>query len=194
MTGKSNNSGLSLFEMLVVVTIVGVLAVAAVPVAEISYIKAQETLLEENLETIRAAITAWKADCRMAIIRQIQSDPNAADIIVDMPDSKLYPPSLGALANPPASLDRTWDYGVLSISYTATFYPRQYLQRIPIDPFVGAPVWDLHYASGTLVGTFDNGETTPPGVEGLFDVSPTADSGKRRGFVQAIDGTKYEDW
>lgn len=191
MTG--NNRGLSLFEILMVIAMISVLAVASVPVAELAYIRTQEQLLEENLKLIRSAIKNWKIDCRTALTKQIQNETNAADIILDMPDSKLPPPSLGALANPEPSYPITWNYSESS-TFTATFHPRKYLQQIPIDPFVGAPIWNLHYASGTKVGLFEDGDDKPEKVEGLFDVSPNGDTNKRRGFVLAIDGTKYEDW
>lgn len=191
MTG--NNRGLSLFEMLLVVAMIGTLAIAAVPVAELAYIRTQEQLLEENLELIRSAIKDWKIDCRMALTRQIQSEANAAEIILDMPDALLHPPSLVALANPDPSYSIEWKHNDLTTDFSAMFYPRKYLQRIPTDPFVGRPAWKLHYTDGTT-GEFD-GIDPSTGAHRLFDVSPVSDlGGRRRGFVQAIDGTKYEYW
>jgi general secretion pathway protein G len=184
MIGKK--SGFSLFEMLIVVAIIGAIALAAVPVAEISYVKAQETQLESNQEAIRQAILIWKRDCRNVVITQYGYDG-----LFNVPDSQLYPPTLEALVRPvpPYAIeDRT-------TAVVANFYPKPYLNAIPGDPFVGAAEWSVYSASGTDVGTYSAGITTLPANHvGVMDISCTPDPTKRRGFVTGIDGTKYTDW
>lgn len=174
--------------MLIVVAIMGVIALAAVPVAEITYIKTQETLLENNQDAIREAIMLWKRDCRNALVAQISGGYSA---ILTVSDSELYPPSLEVLVKPVspyAIYDRAGDL-------VANFYPKPYLNAIPADPFVGAAEWVVHYASGTTPGTYTAGNTTLPADHvGVMDISCVADPAKRRGFVMAIEGTKYEDW
>ncbi len=174
--------------MLIVVAIMGVIALAAVPVAEITYIKTQETLLENNQDAIREAIMLWKRDCRNALVAQISGGYSA---ILTVSDSELYPPSLEVLANPAPSYpirDR-------SNMVVANFYPKPYLNAVPGDPFVGAAEWVVHCASGTTPGTYTAGITTLPADHvGVMDISCVADPAKRRGFVMAIEGTKYEDW
>lgn len=186
MTGRTN-SGLTTIEILIVMTVVSIIALAAVPVAEISYVKTQEDALRYNLQLIRTAIIRWKQDCRSALIRQSGVDSYF------IPDSKLYPESLMQLVNPPQMITITWqDYYGNDIF--ADFYPRQYLQTLPQDPFIGRPYWDIHYASGSQIGLFDGQENHPADHAGIFDVSPHPDSSTRRGFVRAIDGTLYKDW
>lgn len=184
MTGKK--CGFSLFEMLIVVAIVGTIALAAVPVAEITYIKAQETQLESSQEAIRQAILIWKRDCRNVVITQYGYSE-----LFSVPDSQLYPPSLEALVKPipPYAIkDR-------SNVVVANFYPRPYLNAIPGDPFVGAAEWSVYCASGTDAGTYSAGITTLPADHvGVMDIACTPDPAKRRGFVTGIDGTKYIDW
>lgn len=185
MTGKR---GFSLFEMLIVVAIMGIVAVAAVPVAEITYIKTQETLLEKNLEDIRTAISLWKRDCRNVVVAI--GDYNS---LYNINDSQLYPPSLEALVKPGEVYPIVASDGVTHI---ADFRPQPYLQTIPQDPFVGAAKWVVHYASGTT-GIYSGGITKPDDVNasGVLDVSCVDNTdNQRRGFVTAIDGTKYEDW
>ncbi|PKL50960.1 MAG: hypothetical protein CVV42_01275 [Candidatus Riflebacteria bacterium HGW-Riflebacteria-2] len=185
MTGKQ---GFSLFEMLIVVAIMGVIALAAVPVAEITYVKTQETMLENNQDSVREAIMLWKRDCRNAVAGQLS---DGYTLLFTIPDSRLYPPGLEDLVKPDANYsiyDRS-DVGI------ATFYPKPYLNAIPADPFVGAPEWVVHCASGTSPGTYSSGITTLPANHvGVMDVSCVTDPARRRGFVTAIDGTKYQDW
>ncbi|MDD3146808.1 MAG: type II secretion system protein, partial [Candidatus Riflebacteria bacterium] len=71
MTGKPA-SGFSLFEMLLVVALIGVITAATMPVAELMFIKSKEAELESNLAAIRQAISLYKRDCRNVIVRQLQ--------------------------------------------------------------------------------------------------------------------------
>lgn len=176
---------------------IGVMAMATVPVAELVFIKAKEGELEQNLAQIRQAISLWKRDCRNAVVKQY-----GYDNLFKIPDSRLHPPSLLALARPDIDLGTVLVSGKFTVlddggNPQAFFYPKAYLQSIPIDPFVGAAVWNVHYASGTSTAIHENGNVTPVLADhvGLFDISCVDDTGnRRRGFVQAIDGTSYTDW
>lgn len=182
MTG--NKRGFSVVEIIVVVAIVAIVSVAAVPVAEIAYIRTQEELLRNNLETIRQAIDNWKQDCRIAISRQV----SPADLM-KVHESQFYPPSLMALVNPNASYDIVID----DIEFL--FYPRKYLQNIPADPFVRSVTWKIHYASGSNTEIFDGEDPVIPAQHrGIFDISPVADVNLRRGFTTAVNGTQYANW
>lgn len=191
MTGK--NSGFTLIEMLIVVVIIGVISLAAVPVAELTFIKTKETELENNLERIRQAIKLFRRDARIALARQA-----TYSTMVNVPESQLYPPSLGALASPSAApffgKHEIFDNSGSGLP-VAVFYPKPYIDGIPIDPFVGGAVWLVHYASGTSTAEYSQGTVSDPaGHVGIFDVSCITDPVRRRGFVQAIDGTNYQDW
>lgn len=193
MTNKRKH-GFSLFEMLIVVALVGILAMATVPIAELFFIKGKEGELEQNLNQIRLAISLWKRDCRNAVVKQY-----GYDNLFKIPDSRLYPPSLAALMRPDLDLPGG-KFTVLDpdgVTPRAEFYPKPYLQAIPVDPFVGAATWLIHYASGTSSAVFANGSVAAPPADhvGVFDVSCVDNTGnRRRGFVQAIDGTNYIDW
>ncbi|MBU1108303.1 MAG: prepilin-type N-terminal cleavage/methylation domain-containing protein [Candidatus Riflebacteria bacterium] len=191
MTGKHRN-GFSLFEMLIVVAIVGMIALATVPVAEITYIKTQETQLEKNMADIRQAIALWKRDCRNVVVARYGYNK-----LFEVPDSQLYPPTLEALTKSMSHPILATDGSILqdSVPSDIYFYSQPYLQRIPQDPFVGAASWTIHCASGTT-GFYENGNTwMPASASGVFDISCVDNTGnQRRGFVTAIDGTKYTDW
>lgn len=193
---SGNRKGFSLFEMLMVVAMIGVISTAAVPVAELMFIKSKENELEANLAQIRQAINLWKRDCRNNVVKQYEYRG-----LLRIPDANLYPPSLIALMRPDTLGGGSGRYDVLDVdgvTVRASFYPRPYLSNIPVDPFVGAANWKIHYASGTETGIFEGGAVVggdPAGHVGIFDVSPVDNTGnRRRGFVQAIDGTNYVDW
>lgn len=57
-----NKRGFTLFELLAVMTIIGVLAAIAVPSYKRSQIKARESVLAEDLFQMRRAIDAYYAD------------------------------------------------------------------------------------------------------------------------------------
>ncbi|RNC68730.1 MAG: prepilin-type N-terminal cleavage/methylation domain-containing protein [Desulfuromonadales bacterium] len=57
-----NRKGFTLIELMIVVTIIGILASIAVPSYKWSLIKAREAVLRENLHTIRSAIDQFYAD------------------------------------------------------------------------------------------------------------------------------------
>lgn len=203
----NKRKGFSLFEMLMVVAMIGVISTAAVPVAELMFIKTKETELENNLAQIRQAINLWKRDCRNAIIRQY-----GYNNLFLIPDSKICPPSINALMRPDLLGGGTGNFVVLDEAIDGDldedgtdelvhFQPKAYLNRIPIDPFVGAATWQVHYASGTTPAIFEGGAVVgggPADHVGIFDVSPVENDAppgnRRRGFVQAIDGTNYIDW
>jgi len=59
---RPNKRGFTLFELLIVMTIIAILATIAVPSYKQSQIKARETVLMEDLYQMRSAIDAYFAD------------------------------------------------------------------------------------------------------------------------------------
>jgi len=179
-----NAKGLTIIEILVVVVIIGIVSYGVVPVAEISFIRFKEGELQQSLQNIRSAISRWRRDCELAARRAPGVD------VFKIPDCRLYPPSIASLTK--AQPFTIYDDAGLA---TATFYPRPYLEKIDLDPFVGSPMWFQWYASGTVeVSTYSTGIVTPGEGIGVYDVSPHSDPVVRRGFVTALDGTSYADW
>jgi general secretion pathway protein G len=71
--GGGNSQGFTLIELMIVVSIIGILATIAVPSYQSSVIKARETVLRQDLFTLRDLLDQHRAD------------------------QGKYPPSLGAL-------------------------------------------------------------------------------------------------
>lgn len=102
----THSRGFSLIELLVVMTILGVLAAAVLPLAEVSVQRERERELKRSLWEIRDAIDAYK---------------RAADVAGSAPGDTHYPPSLEVLTA-----------GVPDVKTGRTLY---FLRRIPRDPF-----------------------------------------------------------
>ena len=122
--------GFTLLEMVIVVTIVGILASAAVPLAALHQRRQNEAELRTGLRTIRLALDAYKKAWDQGQIEKKEGDTG-------------YPPTLDVLVS-----------GVVDVRQAALTPKRIYfLRRLPRDPFAAATVpaaatWGLRsYAS-----------------------------------------------
>lgn len=107
--------GVTLMEMIVVITILLILMGAALPIARVSIKRQRETELRRDLWEMRAAIDRYKD----------AADKNAFQIKLD---SQGYPPDLDTLVN-----------GV----EIAGGKKLRFLRRVPIDPMKGTTDWGL---------------------------------------------------
>jgi general secretion pathway protein G len=110
----SSQSGLSLVELIIVVTMLAILAGAAVPIARFQVKRVKEKELRRDLWEMRGAIDAYK-------------DAAQKGGMVTKADSYNYPPDLQTLVD-----------GVDIQSKKVKF-----LRRIPIDPMTGNTDWGL---------------------------------------------------
>lgn len=176
MIGKMmTRKGFSLMEMLVVVGILALLASASVPVAELAFNTAKEDELQTALERMREAINLYRRDCRNAVVAQYGYDK-----LNTVPYCNLCPPSLEALTHCHQKSDGLWyDSSENIVScildennvQVATFTPRNYLDAIPVDPFVGRACWLVHVASGTCRAAYNlrTDISDGSGTRGYFD-------------------------
>ena len=107
--------GVTLMEMIIVITILLILMGAALPIARVSIKRQRETELRRDLWEMRAAIDRYKD----------AADKNAFQVKLD---SQGYPPDLDTLVN-----------GV----EIAGGKKLRFLRRIPIDPIKGNTDWGL---------------------------------------------------
>ena len=112
---KRTERGLTLIELIITVTILAILASAAVPVYKLNLKRSKERELRRDLWEMRDAIDHYK---------------DAADkgAIQTKVDSQNYPPDLETLVS-----------GVDIQSKKVKF-----LRRIPVDPMTGRAEWGLH--------------------------------------------------
>lgn len=134
--------GLTLLELLIALVILGILAAAALPMAEVAATRGKEMELRRSLREIRTAIDAWKSDFDKAV---------AEKKIISSVDDTGYPESLEVLVEGN-------DWGGL--------YPfkRKYLRRIPKDPF------DVYDEGWGLRAYRDDPDSTFYGGEDVYDV------------------------
>jgi general secretion pathway protein G len=102
--------GFTLIELVVTLALVGLLALVALPLYEISSVRVKESELKLALRQIRTALDAYKA----------ASDTG---LIVKQADDSGYPPSLEVLVN---GVDNAADVNRSKLVF---------LRRIPRDPF-----------------------------------------------------------
>jgi general secretion pathway protein G len=111
---RAGEAGMTLIELIIVVTMLGILASAAVPIAKFQVKRTKERELRRDLWEMRTAIDAYK---------------DAADKggIQTKADSNNYPPDLQTLVD-----------GVDISSKHVRF-----LRRIPVDPMTNNNDWGL---------------------------------------------------
>jgi general secretion pathway protein G len=142
ITLPAGQHGLTLLELIIALVILGILAAAALPMAEVAATRSKELELRRALREMRSAIDAWKADFDKAV---------ADKKIIPSINESGYPESLEKLVEGN-------DWGGL---YP---YKRKYLRRIPVDPF------DEFDEGWGMRSYKDDPDSTVYGGEDLYDV------------------------
>lgn len=112
---RSGQQGVTLLEMIIVITIILILMGAAVPVVRLSVKRQRETELRRDLWEMRSAIDRYKD----------AADKNAFQIKLG---TEGYPPDLDTLVN-----------GV----EVAGGKKLRFLRKVPVDPMTGNKDWGL---------------------------------------------------
>jgi general secretion pathway protein G len=173
------SAGFTLIELLVTLTLVGLLALVAMPLAEVTAVRSKEAELRLSLRSIRVAIDAYKA----------ASD--AGEIPRETGESG-YPPSLAVLATgverrlrsggAPVSAGSGPAAGASSPAPAKRLY---FLRRLPRDPFADddsvpdEKTWQLR--------SYRSAPDRPEAGDDVFDVS----SRSRR---VGMNGVPYNTW
>lgn len=160
-------SGFTLIELVITLAIVGLVAMVALPLYEVTATRMKEAELRQALRTIRAGLDAYKVAVDTGLLAREAGESG-------------FPPNLDVLTE---ALDT-----VSSRDMTATSPAAQrivILRQLPRDPFFAdrqvpaAQTWNTRaYASRS--------DDPRPGAD-VFDVSSTS---TRTG----LDGTPYSSW
>lgn len=165
-------SGVTLLELLVTMTIVMILASVALPLSRVSTKRTHEIELRQHLRIMRAAIDTfkmeWNRDGEMLIgplcVKNKLSCKDVASIYG-------YPKSLNTLL------------GVKLTSEEATVRGttiRRYLRSLPLDPITGQADWQFRcYKDAPNASSWCGDD--------IYDVMTVSKE-------IALDGTKYRDW
>lgn len=120
MTRQSRlSAGFSLLELIITLTILSILVVAAVPLTKNNIKRERELELKRDLRDIRQAIDRYKNDCERGMVGQLDRKVN----------DECYPPGLDTL--------------VEGITPPNTTRKIRYLRRLPRDPITGKDEWGL---------------------------------------------------
>jgi general secretion pathway protein G len=138
--------GYSFIELLVVVTILFVLAGAAMPLAQLASQRQREGDLRRSLREMRTAIDKFKDSVDQGLIPSTEITPG----------SEGYPATLQTLVD-----------GVAAAN-DASGKKIKFLRRIPIDPMSGTTEWGLRAYQ-------DKPDTTSWGGQNVFDVYTKAE-------------------
>ena len=200
--------GYSLFELVATLSIISVLVMGTIPMAQNAVKRQKEVRLREALRLMRAAIDDFKRDTFGACIRgavtgnptipntgAIPTDPRTRVVIDDctifgVENLDRYPPSLEILTNgvrvKARGLGITSGSGLADGSTQATDINEDkelikvYLREIPIDPMTGEREWRLR-------SSFQDADSDSWDDVNVFDVRSTSDE-------EALNGEKYSDW
>jgi general secretion pathway protein G len=142
---RHSERGFSLVEVIVVVTILMIMAAAAMPLARVTNQRQKEAELRRSLREMRTAIDKFKDAVDSGLIPTTELKPG----------SEGYPPDLDTLVEGvPAAND-------------ASGRKLKYLRRIPIDPMTNGTEWGKRAYQ-------DKPDSTSWGGQNVFDVYTTS--------------------
>jgi general secretion pathway protein G len=167
-TRDSSGAGFTLIELVVTLAIVGLLAMTALPLYEVTMTRLKEAELRQALRTIRAGLDAYKAATDSGLLSKSAGESG-------------YPPSLEVLTQPLEMANQRnsgW-------STTGSTPRLVILRQLPRDPF--HPDRQLSAASTWNTRAYASRPDSPSEGDDVFDVSSKSDR-------VGLDGTPYRTW
>ena len=163
-----SESGVSLLELLITITIIMVVASAAMPISKMVGKRTREIELRQELRMIRAAIDIFKFEWDRKVGTLCTKNKITCE---DVSGVSGYPKSLDVLLK----VDLTGDQAAVK---GATV--RRYLRKLPVDPMTKKTDWKLRCYS-------DAPDASSWCGEDIYDLSSVSAD-------VALDGSKYKDW
>jgi len=165
-------SGVTLLELLVTLTIVMVLASVALPLSRVSAKRSHEIELRQHLRGMRAAIDTFKMEWNR------DGDVLMGPLCLK---NKLSCKDVSSIYGYPKSLEML--LGVKLTSEEATVRGttiRRYIRTLPLDPLTGKADWQFRcYKDAPNASSWCGDD--------VYDVMTASQE-------TALDGTKYRDW
>ena len=165
-------SGVTLLELMITLTIVMILASIAMPLSRLSATRTHEIELRQQLRLMRAAIDTFKLEWN-----------RDGDILLGPAcvKNKLTCKDVTSVYGYPKSLDKL--LGVQLTGQEATVKgatTRRYLRSLPLDPLTGKADWVFRcYKDAPKASSWCGDD--------IYDVMTQSQD-------IALDGTKYRDW
>jgi general secretion pathway protein G len=203
-----SSGGFTLFELVVTLTVLAILVMGTIPIAQNAVKRQREMRLRETLRLIRGAIDEFKRDtlgaCPAGAIAtgdpsrrgrgsNVPPDPRTRVVIDDCTifDSEnldRYPPSLEVLVDGVKVRERGMNataaggvFGQNATDLNATEeIIKHYLREMPVDPMTGESDWKFR-SSYQEAGDESWDEIN------VFDVRSASDE-------EGLNGEKYSDW
>ncbi len=167
-----SESGITLLELLITITLIMIVASAAMPISKTVSKRTREIELRQELRMIRTAIDLfkleWNRDGDKLFGALCTKNSLTCKQVTGVSG---YPKSLDVLLK----VELTGDQAAV----TGTTY-RRYLRKIPVDPMTNKTDWKLRCFS-------DAPDASAWCGEDIYDLSSVSAD-------MALDGSKYKDW
>ena len=165
-------SGVTLLELLITVSIVMILASVAMPLSKMVGKRTHELELRQELRRVRAAIDQFKTDWNREGENLIGSLCLKNRLTCkDVSGLSGYPKSVEVLLQ----VELTGEQATISEKFI-----RRYLRKIPIDPITSKADWRFRCYGDPVDGESWCGQD-------VYDLSSRSDA-------IALDGTKFREW
>jgi len=201
--------GFTLLELIITLTVLAILVMGTIPLAQNAAKRQKEVRLRENLRAMRAAIDEFHRDtlgaCQSGNMAgnipanmggSVPADPRSRVVvddckIFDSENPDRFPPTLDILVEgvkvKPRGLSAQLrsgrpfdDKNATDLNNTESDLMKVYLREIPVDPMTGEKDWEFRSSYQTADSeTWDEAN--------VFDVRSSSEA-------EAMNGEKYSDW
>ena len=196
--------GFTLFELVITLTVLAILIMGTLPLAQNSVKRSREMRLRETLRQVRNAIDEFKRDTlgacpagttnnRIGPPPPVPADPRTRVVIddcsiFDTENIDRYPPTLETLVEGVKVRQRGLNLtgggafgNTNATELNATDETKKiYLREMPIDPITGKPDWKIR-------SSYQDKDSDTWDEINVFDLRSASDD-------EALNGEKYSDW
>jgi general secretion pathway protein G len=170
--GSVRESGVTLLELLITISIVMILASVAMPLSKMVGKRTHELELRQELRRVRTAIDQFKTDWNR------EGENLIGPLCLK---NRLTCKDVSGLSGYPKSVDVLIEVELTGEQATISEkFIQRYLRKIPIDPITGKADWRFRCYSDPVDSESWCGQD-------VYDLSSSSDG-------IALDGTKFREW